>query len=233
MSSILTAIGSWISGAFIPGVVDFFVAGVKIAASLVGSYIGGLLLIVFAIALITAAVIAYYNGFFESVEKNYDNTQIVDKDQVFKQLNEHKGEAATIETNLTFFDKNISEDVNKLLIQEKVEKNKASLMSIFINSILSIISKAKKGGENSIRKNYNLHENGLAMLYFKYIKSENTIILSFTFYDGKIFEYLKYLIKMLNKKGYDLENKNYENDLQNFQINEEDSNLFKIKIKNV
>ena len=68
--------------------------------------------------------------------------------------------------------------------------------------------------ENSIRKNYNLHENGLAMLYFKYIKNENTIILSFTFYDGKIFEYLKYLIKMLNKKGYDLENKNYENDLQ-------------------
>jgi len=141
--------------------------------------------------------------------------------------------AETIEANLTFFDKNISEDVNKLLIQEKVEKNKASLMSIFINSILSIISKAKKGGENSIRKNYNLHENGLAMLYFKYIKSENTIILSFTFYDGKIFEYLKYLIKMLNKKGYDLENKNYENELQNFQINEDDTNLFKIKIKNV
>ena len=208
------AIGSWIAGTAIPAVVNFLVAGVEIAASLVGSYIGGLLLIVFAIALITAAVIAYYNGFFESVEKNYDNTQIVDKDQVFKQLNEYKGEAATIETNLTFFDKKISEDVNKLLTQEKVEKNKASLMSIFINSILSIISKVKKGGENSIRKNYNLHENGLAMLYFKYIKNENTIILSFTFYDGKIFEYLKYLIKMLNKKGYDLENKNYENDLQ-------------------
>ena len=58
MSSILAAIGSWISGTVIPGVVNIFVAGVKIAASLVGSYIGGLLLIVFAIALITAAVIA-------------------------------------------------------------------------------------------------------------------------------------------------------------------------------
>jgi hypothetical protein len=231
MSSILAAIATWISGAVIPAI-EFLIEGVTIAVSFIGTPIGAVLLCVFAIALITVAVISYYQNLFDSVEKNYENAQIVDKEGIFKQLNDHKGEAATIETNLTFFENKINDEVNKLLTQEKVSKDKASLINIFINSILSSIKNAKKGGENIFRKSYQLHEKGLALLYFNYKKKECKITLSFTFYDDKILEYLKYLVKMIKKLGYNLE-KNYENDLQNIKINEEDDNVYKIIIKNI
>ena len=58
------------------------------------------------------------------------------------------------------------------------------------------------------------------------------INLNFVFYDDKIFLYLKFLIKMLKEKGYELENKNYENEINNFIV-EDAINQFKIILKNI
>ena len=55
MATVLAAIGSWITGVAIPAVTEFIVGGVTIIANLIGWPC--LMLIGFAIALITTAVI--------------------------------------------------------------------------------------------------------------------------------------------------------------------------------
>ena len=69
-------------------------------------------------------------------------------------------------------------------------------------------------------------------MIYKYDKNNGKINLNFVFYDDKIFLYLKFLIKMLKEKGYELENKNYENEINNFIV-EDAINQFKIILKNI
>ena len=106
-------------------------------------------------------------------------------------------------------------------------------MEIFVNSIVSMVSKAGKSGENKCQKNYDLYEESIASLCYVYNKQNHKIILSFSFYDEKIFEYLKVLIKILKKKDYNLENKNYENDFDRFYVDKDSPNLYKIIINNI
>jgi hypothetical protein len=229
MATILGAIGSWITGTALPGVINFFVGGVSIVASAVGGWFGAVLLILFVISLITAAVIAYYKGFFNSVKDKYENVQLIDEKHIFEELNSHQGQSANLEAKLTFFEKDLNEEVNNLITEHNIEEDKASSMNMFINSIIDLINKAGKAGENICQRNFDLYGNSVTTLNFKYNKEEHKIILTFTFYDEKLFEYLTLLIEMINKRGYILE-KNYEEQLKTFEIEKNDVNNFKIKI---
>ena len=79
-------------------------------------------------------------------------------------------------------------------------------MRVFIGYVLSLVTNAKKNGENNNKKNLDLYESGVATLIYKYDKNNGKINLNFVFCDDKIFLYLKFLIKMLKEKGYELEN---------------------------
>ena len=233
MASVLSAIGSWISGVAFPSIINFFVEGVAIVVSFIGSPLGAVLLLVFAIALITAAVIAYYKGFFNTVKQKYENVNLVDEKKIFEQLDSHKGEAANLETQLTFFEKDINEEVNNLISEEKIEDNKTSSMNIFINTIIDLIKKAGNGGENTCKKNFKLCGDSCASLLFKYNKDDHQATLTFSFYDEILFEYLILLLKMIIKKGYNLQNKNYEEEFKNFDIDRDSVNIYKLKITNI
>ena len=210
------------------------VDGVSIVASFIGSLsLDSFLLIVFAITIITAGVISYYRGFFDSLEQNYENAQIVDQKAFFQQLDEHKGEAASIEQKITFFDPYLNKEVTNLINEENIEENKISSMNIFINDIITLVSKAKNGGENACQKNYNLYGGSCACLNFKYNKENHKIILTFSFYDKKLFEYLIPLLKMINKKGYHLQKDNYEEDFIKFDIDADTVNVYKMIIINL
>ena len=233
MSAILTAIGSWIAGCVVPAV-EFIVEGVSIVASFLGSLsLGQILCIVLAIALITAAVITYYKNFTSQLNEKYEDAQLIDEKKVFEQLDAHKGESANIETKITFFEKEMKKEVDQLIKEENIEEEKKSSMEIFINSIVNIVSKAGKSVENKFQKCYYLYDESIVCLNYRYNKQNHKIILSFTFFDEKIFEYLKVLIKILKKKDYNLENKNYENDFDRFYVDKDSENNYKIIINNI
>ena len=233
MSAILTAIGSWIAGCVVPAV-EFIVEGVSIVASFLGSLsLGQILCIVLAIALITAAVITYYKNFTSQLNEKYEDAQLIDEKKVFEQLDAHKGESANIETKITFFEKEMKKEVDQLIKEENIEEKKKTSMELFVNSIVSMVSKAGKSGENKCQKSYDLYEESIASLNYVYNKQNHKIILSFSFYDEKIFEYLKVLIKVLKKKNYNLENKNYENDFERFYVDKDSENNYKIIINNI
>jgi len=233
MASILASIGSWLAGAVVPAV-KIFVEGVSIVASFLGSLsLGSILMIVFAIALVTVAVIAYYEGFFNDIRNKYENVQLFDVKKIFEKLDAHKGEAAIIEQKLSFCDKDLSKEINNLISEENIEEKKISTMNLFVSDIMSLIAKAGKSGENTCQKNFNLYDNGSALLSYKYKKKEHQIILVFSFYDRKLFEYLIPLIKILRKKGYNLEKKNYETEFKSFHLDEDNVNSYKIIINNI
>lgn len=233
MSSILRAIGNWITGKAIPSVINFFVGGIDILTTFIFSCLCAVLILIFTISLITNEVIEYFQNFFNSVKEKYENAQLVDEKKIFEELETHKGEAANIETKLTFFDKNSNEEVNNLIKEENIEESKKTSMNLFINEIIDLIGKAGNGGENACQKNYNLYGSSCACLNFKYTKEKHEIKLSFTFYDEKLFEYLILLIKMLKKKGYNLEKKNYEKEFKSFQIDNDSVNVYRLIITNI
>ena len=212
MASVLAAIGSWIGGVAVPAIANFIIEGVAIVASFISSPF--LLAIGFTIAVITTAVILYYNGFFDSVKKDYKDVQILDEKKIFDELNQHKEEAAQIGMSLTFFEKKLDKEILNCINKENIKNEE------------------KKNGENNNKKNLDLYENGVATLIYKYDKNSGKINLNFVFYDDKIFLYLKFLIKMLKEKGYELENKNYENEINNFIVDDA-INQFKIILKNI
>ena len=231
MASVLAAIGSWIAGVAVPAITQFIIEGVAIVASFISSPF--LLAIGFTIAVITTAVILYYNGFFDSVKKDYKDVQILDEKKIFDELNQHKEEAAHIGLNLTFFEKNLNEEILNYINKENIKnEEKKSTLRVFIGYVLSLVINAKKNGENNNKKNLDLYESGVATLIYKYDKNNGKINLNFVFYDDKIFLYLKFLIKMLKEKGYELENKNYENEINNFIVDDA-INQFKIILKNI
>ena len=107
MSSLLGAITSWLGGSIVSAV-KFLIGGVKIVVSFLGSYaLGPILLLLISIALITAAVIAYYKGFFSKV-KEEKNAELVNEKAFFKELDANEGKAGKIEQKLTFFEKEIT-----------------------------------------------------------------------------------------------------------------------------
>ena len=231
MASVLAAIGSWIAGVAVPAITQFIIEGVAIVASFISSPF--LLAIGFAIAVITTAVILYYKGFFNSVKKDYKEVQILEEKKIFDELDQHKEEAAHIGLNLTFFEKNLNEEILNYINKENIKnEEKKSTLRVFIGYVLSLVTNAKKNGENNNKKNLDLYESGVATLIYKYDKNNGKINLNFVFYDDKIFLYLKFLIKMLKEKGYELENKNYENEINNFIV-EDAINQFKIILKNI
>ena len=231
MASVLAAIGSWIAGVAVPAITQFIIEGVAIVASFISSPF--LLAIGFAIAVITTAVILYYKVFFNSVKKDYKEVQILEEKKIFDELDQHKEEAAHIGLNLTFFEKNLNEEILNYINKENIKnEEKKSTLRVFIGYVLSLVTNAKKNGENNNKKNLDLYESGVATLIYKYDKNNGKINLNFVFYDDKIFLYLKFLIKMLKEKGYELENKNYENEINNFIV-EDAINQFKIILKNI
>ena len=231
MATVLAAIGSWITGVAIPAVTQFIVGGVTIIANLIGWPC--LMLIGFAIALITTAVILYYKGFFNDVRNNYKDVQLDNEKKVFEQLEKHKGEAAHIDVNLSFFDKELTKEVENLVNKENIKnEGKKDTMKLFIKFIVNCVTNAKKNGENKSRKNFDLYEGSVATLTFIYDKNERKIHLNFAFYDDKIVEYLIVLLKILKQKGYQMENEYYEDAIKNFQI-EDDVNKFKIILINI
>ena len=230
MATILGAIGSWITGTALPGVINFFVGGVSIMASFFGSWLGAILLIVFAIGIITTAVISYYKDFFNSVKNNYENAQLIDEKKIFQELDNHQGQSATVGVKFTFFEKELDEEVNNLIAEHNIEEEKTTSMKIFINSIIDLINKAGKAGENICQRSFDLYGDGTTSLNFNYKKEEHKICLSFTFYDEKLFEYLTLLIEMINKRGISLQKKNYEEDFKTFDIQKGDINIYRIII---
>ena len=222
MATVLAAIGSWITGVAIPAVTQFIVGGVTIIANLIGWPC--LMLIGFAIALITTAVILYYKGFFNDVRNNYKDVQLDNEKKVFEQLEKHKGEAAHIDVNLSFFDKELTKEVENLVNKENIKnEGKKDTMKLFIKFIVNCVTNAKKNGENKSRKNFDLYEGSVATLTFN---------LNFAFYDDKIVEYLIVLLKILKQKGYQMENEYYEDAIKNFQF-DDDVNKFKIILINI
>ena len=167
-----------------------------------------------------------------SIEK-YEDAHIIDEKKMFEQLDAHKSETANIETKITFFEKEMKKEVDQLIKEENIEETKKSSMEIFINSIVNIVSKAGKSVENKFQKSYELYDESIVCLNYRYNKQNHKIILSFTFFDEKIFEYLKVLIKILKKKDYNLENKNYENDFERFYVDKDSENNYKIIINNI
>ena len=231
MATVLAAIGSWITGVAIPAVTEFIVGGVTIIANLIGWPC--LMLIGFAIALITAAVIVYYIGFFNDVRNNYKDVQLDNEKVVFQELEKHKGEAAHIDVNLSFFDKDLTKEVESLVNKENIKnEEKKDTMKFFLKYIVNCVINAKKNGENKSKRNLELYEGSVTTLTFIYDKNERKIYLNFAFYDDKIVEYLIVLLKILKHKGYQMENEYYEDEIKNFQF-KEDVNNFKIILINI
>ena len=114
---------------------------------------------------------------------------------------------AHIGMKLSFFEKNLNEEILNYINKENIKnEEKKNTLHTFIGYVLSLVINAKKNGENNNKKNLVLYENGVATLIYKYDKNNGKINLNFVFYDDKIFLYLKFLIKMLKEKGYELEN---------------------------
>ena len=175
-----------------------------------------------------------FSRLFSSFSKvKYEDDHIIDEKKMFEQLGALKSESANIETKITFSEKEMKKEVDQLIKEENIEEEKKSSMEIFINSIVNIVSKAEKSVENKFQKCYYLYDESIVCLSYVYNKQNHKIILSFTFYDEKIFEYLKVLIKILKKKDYNLENKNYENDFDRFYVDKDSPNLYKIIINNI
>ena len=184
------------------------------------------------IVIVTGIVISY-KVFSSYSKEKYEHAQLVDEKKVFEQLDAHKGESAKIVTKITFFEKKTKSEVEQLIKEENIEEKKKSSKEIFVNSIVNILSKAGKIVENKCQKSYDLYDESIVCLNYRYNKQNHKIILSFTFFDEKIFEYLKVLIKILKKKDYNLENKNYENDFEMFYVEKDLPNLYKIIINNI
>ena len=175
-----------------------------------------------------------FSRLFSSFSKvKYEDDHIIDEKKMFEQLDALKSESANIETKITFSEKEMKKEVDQLIKEENIEETKKSSMEIFINSIVNIVSKAGKSVENKFQKCYYLYDESIVCLNYRYNKQNHKIILSFTFFDEKIFEYLKVLIKILKKKDYNLENKNYENDFDRYYVDKDSPNLYKIIINNI
>ena len=147
-------------------------------------------------------------------------------------MDKNRDKSLKFDLLLTTFDKEINKEVTNLITEHKIEEEKINSMNIFINSIINLINNAGKSGENTSQKCFNLYGGSIAILYFKYNKEEHKITLAFSFYDEKFFEYLKLLIEMINKKGYHLQKKNYEDDFKAYDIDKDSINTYKIIIIN-
>ena len=157
----------------------------------------------------------------------------IDEKKIFEELEKHSNSAAAeIKVKLTVFEKDLFTEVNKLIDEENIEEYKISSMQIFICYIIDLINKVGKAGEITCQKIFDLYGNTTVSFCFKYNKEENKIILTFTFYDEKLFEYLKPLIKIIKRKGYTLQNKNYEEEFKTFEIDKDSVNIYKIIIIN-
>ena len=130
MASVLAAIGSWIGGVAVPAIANFIIEGVAIVASFISSPF--LLAIGFTIAVITTAVILYYNGFFDSVKKDYKDVQILDEKKIFDELNQHKEEAAQIGMSLTFFEKKLDKEILNCINKENIKNEEKKILCIFL-----------------------------------------------------------------------------------------------------
>ena len=171
--------------------------------------------------------------FFNDTLNKYRNVEHENERQIFEQLEKHRGELAHIDVNLSFFDKDLTKEVESLVNKENIKnEGKKDTMKLFIKYIVNCVTNAKKNGENKSRKNFDLYEGSVATLSFNYDKNQRKIYLNFAFYDDKIFEYLIVLLKILKQKGYQMENEYYEDAIKNFQI-EEDVNKFKIILINI
>ena len=232
MASVLAAIGSWISGVAVPAITKFFVDGVAIIGSLISSPF--LLLIGLTIAVITVAVILYFSGFFNTIKNDYKEVQLIDEKKILNDLNQHKDQAAHVGVNLTYFEKKLNQEVSNYIDKENIKDDeKKNTMHVFIGYVLSLVTNVTKKGINNDRKSLDLFNQGTATFALKYDKNSKKITLNFVFYDDKIFYYLKVLLKILREKGYELEKNNYENEINNFHIEEDEVNKFQIIIKNI
>ena len=171
--------------------------------------------------------------FFNDTRNKYRNVEIENERQIFEQLEKLKGEAAHIEVNLSFFDKDLTKEVESLVNKENIKnEEKKDTMKLFIKYIVNCVINAKKNGENKSKKKLELYEGSVTTLTFIYDKNERKIHLNFAFYDDKIVEYLIVLLKILKHKGYQMENEYYEDEIKNFQF-KEDVNNFKIILINI
>ena len=171
--------------------------------------------------------------FFNDTRNKYRNVEIENERQIFEQLEKHRGEFAHIEVNLSFFDKDLTKEVENLVNKENIKnEEKKDTMKLFIKYIVNCVINAKKNGENKSKKKLELYEGSVTTLTFIYDKNERKIHLNFAFYDDKIVEYLIVLLKILKQKGYQMENEYYEDAIKNFQF-DDDVNKFKIILINI
>ena len=171
--------------------------------------------------------------FFNDTLNKYRNVEIENERQIFEQLEKLKGEAAHIEVNLSFFDKDLTKEVESLVNKENIKnEEKKDTMKFFLECIVGCVVNAEKRGEGKSKRNLELYEGSVTTLTFIYDKNERKIYLNFAFYDDKIVEYLIVLLKILKHKGYQMENEYYEDEIKNFQF-KEDVNNFKIILINI
>ena len=171
--------------------------------------------------------------FFNDTRNKYRNVEIENERQIFEQLEEHREEFAHIEVNLSFFDKDLTKEVESLVNKENIKnEEKKDTMKFFLECIVGCVVNAEKRGEGKSKRNLELYEGSVTTLTFIYDKNERKIHLNFAFYDDKIVEYLIVLLKILKHKGYQMENEYYEDEIKNFQF-KEDVNNFKIILINI
>ena len=176
------------------------------------------LIITFVIVVITVGVIIKFKELFNSIQRKYENAEISDQKKFFNDLDKNRDKSGKVELKLTTFDKEINKEVTNLITEHNIEEEKINSMNIFINSIINLINNAGKAGENISQNSFDLYGGSIASLYFKYNKEEHKITLAFSFYDEKLFEYLKLLIEMINKKGYNLQKKTKKTTLKHMTL---------------
>ena len=171
--------------------------------------------------------------FFNDTRNKYRNVEIENERQIFEQLEKHRGELEHIEVNLSFFDKDLTKEVESLVNKENIKnEEKKDTMKFFLECIVGCVVNAEKRGEGKSKRNLELYEGSVTTLTFIYDKNERKICLNFAFCDDKIVEYLIVLLKILKHKGYQMENEYYEDEIKNFQF-KEDVNNFKIILINI
>ena len=222
MSFLLTCIktiGSWISGTPFQSVINLFIEGVSVLSKFISSIMGIKLLIVLAIAVVTAAVIASIVQAYKKSQEEFKDVKFVGMDRLREKLNKNNGDAAKIHNKCYTFKQNVKSKVNNFINDKKVEDSKKENLDTFINVIISLISESNKGGENECTDTFNLNEKKEILFKFKNDKQKNVISLTFSYDDNIIFEFLSLLLELLKKENYKLM-KNYEAEFKNYYVND-------------